>query len=493
MTDDRKLLLHTADMSQKLAELHALHKFHPKQLEVIQAIFGPEKKKRIFIRKGRKGGGTEVIMYVVARIMGLFPNSATYIIGPTKEAQKEIMWANRRIHNFFPKAWGVDANEQQGRIRLANDSFVKIEGADDPEAARGWEGDVFVWDERKDHNPLSLEACYPNVAPRDAIWIELGSPPTVRSNSYYIKEQEILKDPDWAFFHWSAWDNTFLPGGHEWLAKERDKYYARGDGDIWEIEWEANYVFNAKRKVLPNFKPDKHIFPADVIEAEIARDKQNMQWITMIDPGYSTCFAVLFIVFNPYTAQLYVVDEIYSTDKNSNAVSIMWPRIEQIQSYHYKGKWANYYDCAATGFAVEVDAWLRAKYGRSIGLIPTVKARNDEDDYFRAINGSLAEAGQVKIARKCAGLINEVDNYETDEHNRYPNKNNHALDDLRYAYKILGFTVEGIQSKIVVTNSLPKGYTIQEDVQAKSKQSDFIGFGGEGADFGITGDLHKWN
>ncbi len=484
MAEVDKTLAQAAFIADRLKQLHDIHKFHPKQLEVIQSIFGPKKKKRIFIRKGRKGGGTEVVMYVVARIMGCFPNRACYIIGPTKEAQKEIVWANRRIHGFFPRAWGPDANEQQARLRLSNESFVKVEGADDPDAARGWEGDVFVWDERKDHNQLSLDNCYPNIASRDGIWIELGTPPTTRTNSYYVKEQEILKDPDWAFFHWTAWDNNFLPGGHEFLKKERDKYYARGEGDLWEIEWEARYVFNAKRKVLPNFRPEIHLYPRDVMEAEIARDRGSLKWVTVFDPGYATCFACIFAAFNPYTAQIYILDEIYSTDKSSNSVHEIWPRVEQLQHrLNPGGKWDNLYDNAALGFAIEVDAWSRNKRRESIGMIPTVKAKNDEDDYFRAINASFAQAGQVKIAQHCRGLISEIENYETDENNKYPDEGNHSLDDMRYLYKYLGFTVEGIQSKIQVVSMLPKGYTPEEDRARMNRNNDFVGFGGIEANF----------
>lgn len=481
--ENQERINEVAQMAERLSELHTMHKFHDKQKEVIQAIFGPKQKKRVFIRKGRKGGGTEVVLYVAARVMGCFPNRACYIIGPTKEAQKEIVWHNRRAYGFFPKAWRPEPNEQQGRIRLGNESFLKVEGADDPEAARGWEGDVFIWDERKDHNQMSLDNCYPNVAPRNAIWIELGSPPTTRTNSYYVKEQEILKDPDWAFFHWTAWDNPFLPGGHEFLSKERDKYIKRGEWDLWQIEWEAKYVFNARRKVLPNFDPEMHCVPSEVIEAELARDKQHLRWFTIIDPGYATCFAALFIAFNPYTAQIYVVDEIYSSDKVENSVHVVWPKIEAIQAKHFVGRWENVYDSAALGFAVEVDAWSRARNRISVPLIPTEKAKNDEDDYFRAINASMATPGQFKIARKCIGLRNEVENYETDDNDRYPDKDNHALDDLRYFYKYIGFTVEGMQSKITVVPMLPKGYTPHQDFSREEKNRDFVGFGGFDAEF----------
>lgn len=222
---------------QALEQLHAGKEFHDKQKAVFRALFRTDgkAKKRVFIRKGRKGGGTQTALYPLARIAGLFPERAAYLIGPTQTLQSEIVWKNRRLHNFIPPQWQARTLEQEKRIVLPNNSFIKVAGANDPDAARGWEGDIFIWDEFKDHDIRSYEACYPNVASRDAIWIVLGSPPTTRDSHYYKLEQQIREDPDWFFIHWSCWDNPFLPGGREWLEKEKQKYYERGSWDLWEI------------------------------------------------------------------------------------------------------------------------------------------------------------------------------------------------------------------------------------------------------------------
>lgn len=224
--DDDLLKNYALQTAKRLEELHEGKRFHKYQAAVFNAIF-KEGKKRIFIRKGRKGGGTETAIYPLARVAGTMPGSACYMIGPTQKLQSEIVWQNRRLHNFLPKVWNAKSNEQENRIRLPNESFIKIEGANDPEALRGILGDVFVWDEYKDQNPLSMENCYPNVLSRDAIWMVLGTPPTKKTNHYYIKEREIRQDPDWAFFKWTAWDNPFLPGGHEFLQSEKEKYLSR--------------------------------------------------------------------------------------------------------------------------------------------------------------------------------------------------------------------------------------------------------------------------
>lgn len=478
-------------IADRLKELHEGKKFHQFQLNVIKAIF-EQGKKRIFIRKGRKGGGTETVLYPAARIAGMFPNRGCYIIGPTQRLQSEIMWDNRRLHNYLPRSWNVTFNEKDKRARLPNGSFIKVEGANDPEAARGFEGDIFVWDEFKDHNVLSYENCYPNVMSRDAIVIVLGTPPTTTESHYYVLEQTIKNDPDWAFFHWTAWDNPFLPGGHTYLQKEKEKYYAQGRGYLWEIEYEAKYVFNAINKVLPCFT-EEHIYPREVIMELIARDKDHLKWVCAIDPGYATCFAVLFVAFNPYTSQIFILDEIYSPHRSQNSVRSMWPLIESRQkllceSAFAQKRWTTIYDSAALGFAVEVHAHAKEQ-GRKVSLWPTEKQKDDEDTFFRTINESFSEKGRVMVARNCANFVKEVRNYETDEHGNYPDKNNHLLDDARYIYKYLGYHHILKQGEAPREKEMPRGFTPEEDLQREKEKHDFVGFGGINANFDINNVL----
>lgn len=481
MTNDDELKRLALTTATRLKQLHEGKEFHKFQLAVFNAIFR-DGKKRIFIRKGRKGGGTETVMYPLARIAGTIPNSSCYIIGPTQKLQCEILWANRRLHNFIPKEWGMTTHEQEKRIRLKNGSFIKVEGADDPDAARGWTGDIFIWDELKDHNPLSLEACFPNVLSKDAIWIVLGSPPSKKTNHYYQLEQQIKHDPDWAFFHWTSWDNPFLPGGKEFLENEKKKYYARGDWDIWEIEYEARYVFNAKRKVLPNFT-DKNKLPRfDLLEL-VKRDKHNLKWVCSIDPGYATCFAVLFACYNPYTNQIFWLDEIYSIERSENSAKEMYPLIKQKQKQLFEGKWITIYDSAALGFAVEVQAIARDQKEQLI-MAPCKKQKGDEDIYFRVVNGLFAERGQSYVAIECKHFIAEMEDYETDENDNYPDSDNHLLDDSRYIVKYLQIQPVLKQGNSV-EKGMPKGLTLQDRFDEVERRSDIAGFGGFDANFDI--------
>lgn len=484
---DEKLRLYAASSVDRLKELHEGRRFHAMQLAVFNAVFR-DGYKRIFIRKGRKGGGTETIMYLVCRVIGLIPNASAYIIGPTQTAQSEIIWDNRRIHNFIPSEWGPQPNEKDKRIRLNNQSFVKIEGADNPDRARGWEADIFVWDEFKDHNVLSLEACYPNLGSRDGIWVVLGTPPTIEDHHYYRQEQAALEQDDWACFHWSIWENEeFLPGGRTWIETEKARYEKEGKSDLWEIEYEAKYVFTAHSKVLPAFNDD-NIQPRSSIYPYIKRDASHLKWVCSIDPGYATCFAVLFAAYNPYTAQITFLDEIYSKQRMDNSVLNMWPRILQKQKQLYDGRWITLYDSAAASFAVEVHAWSKER-GLKASLEPTHKSPKDEDDYFRVANSIFAQEGLGVVTLECVHTIKEIKNYETDDKDEYPDKNNHQLDNMRYILKRLGYTQALAQGKAIKTKSnLPRAQKLSDYEPANSQTVDMVGFGGDVAGFDI--DIH---
>lgn len=485
--------------TDRLEQLHRGKKFHAKQQEVIKAIF-EKGYKRIFIRKGRKGGGTQTLLYPLARIAGCFSNAACYIIGPQYNLQKEIIWANNRMRNFIPKEWAPVFKEQEARVVFPQTrSFIKVQGADNYKTMVGIEGDVFIFDELKDHDPRAYQNCYPNLASRDAIWIVCGAPPANKSNFYYKLEQEIRQDPRWFFIHWSTWDNAeFLPGGREWIQAEKEQYYRNGNWDIWESEYEAKYIFGGKRTVLSAFRTDgdnSHVVPTDVLLAQTARDRNKLNWYSVFDPGFATCFAVGFFAHNPYTSEVFLLDEIYETNRSKLSVNDIWPRVAAIEgALNPNGKWRRVYDSAAPGFPQEV----KARWGKHLTFTPTYKEKDDEDKYFRIINGAFA-TNRFFVASRCVHIIAEMENYLTDENGEYPDRDNHGLDLTRYCFKRMNYTYNEKQYDIMKLSDSPMGHTVEEDI-LKNKD-DALGvlsgcdddFGGGSFDLGGgMGDFYDW-
>lgn len=458
---------------QALEELHEHNKFHDKQQQVIDAIF-KHGKKRIFLRKGRKAGGTQTVLYPMIRIAKCFPGSACYIIGPTLKLEKEIIWKNNRLQKMIPPKWGVQFMDSETRAVFPNGSFIKVEGADNHNAMVGIEGDAFAFDEGKDHDPRAYKNCYPNLASRDALWIFCGAPPDNRHNFYYTLEQEIINDPDWFFLHWSSWDNPFLPGGAAWLQKEKDKYYKRGDWDEWENLYEARYVWGGKRTVIPSFRAEKHMIPLEVLMSKVFDERSKLRWYTVCDPGFATCFAVLFACINPFNGEVYCLNEIYETDREKLSVTQIWPRIREMEErLNPGGQWRRVYDSAAPGFPQEVKA---AFAGAKPGFRPTVKEEGDETKFFRIIN-SLFHTFRCYLSTECKNLSWEIENYVSKKPSEpgmvygekstvYPDENNHLLDDFRYLLKTDNYKYVEMPSESAIVR--PDGrriISIDEEIQ----------------------------
>lgn len=466
-----------AQYAERLEQLHYKRKFHAKQQEVIDAIYR-EKYKRIFIRKGRKGGGTESVLYPLVRTAGLFPGSANYIIGPNHKLQKEIVWSNNRLQRYFPEEWHAYSKESETRMIVPfgegrPDSFVKVDGADNWKTMAGWEPDVLIFDELRDQDPRAFREAYPNLAARDGILIIVGVPPNSKNNFYYEQEQAALADSAWKVIHWSIWDNAeFLPGGRQWIELEKKKYYDRGDWDIWENLYEARYVFGGRYTVLSRFRRHLHFLPHEIILERIRGDRNKLIWQIVADPGYATCFAVTFQAYNPYTTEIFFLDEIYETNRSKLNVGYLWPTIEKKKNDLYPdGKWSHVYDSAAAGFPNEV----RSRFGNGIHFKPTVKDKDDEDKYFRIWNGLFDEdetQNRCWISEKCPNLANEIESYVTDDNGKYPVGGEHALDTGRYGLKSYGYKPREKQDNIIIKK--PNfGVTYEMAAREAKRQNDW--------------------
>ncbi len=409
-------------------------------------------------------------MYITHRVAILKDRSQSYIIGPTRKQQAEILWAPNRLQTFGPP---VDQKPMESQLRLnfpGSESFIKIDGSDNYEAYRGTEFDMMVLDEYKDIDRRFYNACYPNLLSKDGVLVVIGTPPD--TDGHYIELRDEAKaDPDWAFFHATSWDNTKLPGGREWLTKEKRKYYARGDGAIWEREYEARFIPGGANAVFPVFSKKQHVRDYDILEAEVARDKRKLQWYTVSDPATSTVFGVLFIAYNPYTSQIYVLDEIYEKDRTKTSSRQIWERVVEKKNFlnpHIKpDDWMDVFDEAAAWFQNEVAAHFNH------GLIPTRKFTADKETQISLIKDAMCREGTFFVASECKFCRWELSNYVTLDNGSYPKKNDHLIDCLRYFFDISGYTfnMEARSETIDVFRT----FTPEQDMEREEMGTDPLG------------------
>ena len=91
---------------------------------------------------------------------------------------------------------------------------------------------------------------------------------------------------------------------------------------------------------------------------DIQKDIKKLDWYCITDPGSTTCFAVLFAAINPYTKQVYLLDELYETSQENTTVRQIYPRIKakmkELNPHIEIDDWYKVYDEAAAWFATEL-------------------------------------------------------------------------------------------------------------------------------------------
>jgi len=427
-------------MIDRLAELERRVRFanpnngrtHEPQLAIKRAIFGKGGKLKHFWRKGRKAGGTEIMLYPAARICGTQRNKLAMLIYPDSPTIDRVLGQTNRVRQYFPAEWRVDVTWTDKKREVyfpLTESRIMFMGAHQWESMQGFECDLIGFDELADHDPRAYEYCRPNIIPRKGLWIACGAPPLSKHNFYHkIENEAILAPEEWSHHKWNFLDNPFLPE-FDWEAEER-AHKLRGEEDIWRVQWLADYVYGSSRSVIKAFAAAKHVERLHVIQERLAQSPQK-RYFAVYDPGYATCFAVIFVAIDIAHRKISVLREIYETDRNQISARRIWERAQAIfrELGVPEAEWTHLYDSAATGFASEI-----RDIAGSVTIIPCFKQPNDEEKYFRLINDLCVE-GRFEITAECKNTIFEIENYITDENGKYPNAFNHTLDDLRYIVK----------------------------------------------------------
>jgi hypothetical protein len=439
--------------------LHANWKPHPGQVTIGAAYF-QQLYHSIFVQCGRKFGKTEIAIYFLWRIAKTFPGVPCYYIAPLQNQAREIVWADPRLKTFGPAEWlqpgSKGINESEMRLRLTNESFIKVDGSDNFNKYRGPKYKICVYEEFKDHRPEFRKAMTPNASVLNGIDLYIGSPPD-RDCDYTVIAEEHKTDPDKFFYRAPTWQNPVI--SRQWLFKEKSRLYLRGEGDVWEREYAARYVKGGASKIFPMLKGSMKK-PHNELMNKIYRDRRKLHWYIWSDPAGATCFAVLFVAINPYTKKIYVLDEIYEKDQAEMTVNRIGKRIlsKREELYDNPDIWMLGYDEAETWFSNE---WIE-NFPEEEGLQPSHKHLNDKEHGLGLIKDIML-SGLLEVSDRCKWFYWELDNYIKDKNGRIPKKNDHLLDDFRYILGAEGYTLQKEIEIIKERDPDYRGSTIEQD------------------------------
>lgn len=430
---------HAEIMDAVYERINNVHKrsLHPAQIQVARDYF-MRGQKVVMSQWGRNGGKTETVLYLANVAALLNDNFWVMIVCPQLKQGKKIYWHKKRLQNYAPPQYIKEISSTDMRVEMKNNSIITVEGCENYESIRGSKPNLVIYDEFQLHSEeFHLEVMEPNLVEKSSSLFIFGTPPRERS-AYYVKfREELLQQiadghADKSYYEFPASVNPVNDKTE--LARKREKLIKSGNEVIWFREYEGKLVFGGEGAVFPKWDPKVHFRPHNVTMAYLAGDKTKLKWYTICDPGTSTCFAVLFIAFNPYTQQVFFLDEIYEKDRNRTDTRAIWNRIVKKEQELYPGAphraWIRVYDEAAAWFQREVAANFK------VGLIPSQKQRSDEETDISRLKMMMAQDGALTVSDRCYWFRWEVESFVTDEKGKYPDKNNHLIDCAKYFLQV---------------------------------------------------------
>lgn len=422
---------HRSIMKDVYARINNFHKrpLHPGQIEIAKKLF-IEGKRILQIQCGRSFGKTEAILYIAWVYALLNDGALIYIICPERTHAKKIYWTPRRLQDYGPQDYVLEHRDSDLITVLKNGSKIVLDGCENAKSLRGIKPNLVIYEEFQEHSKeFDEEVMQPNLIAKSSKLVVVGTPP--KTDCYYVEFRQKLLNAiasgDNTRWYTEALSEMNPSLDKDELMKKKAELIRQGDEKIWLREYEGKLIFGGEGAVFPYWDRRVHIYNQSSLLLFVEKDKSKLKWFTICDPGTSSCFAVMFACYNPFTSQLFILDEIYEKDRKKTDTNSIWPRITSIEQKLYPGgKFRRIYDEAALWFQREVQANYREN------LSPTDKYhRNDEND-VGLIKSLMAEPDHFLVSNTCKNFVWELENYVTDERGRYPDDNDHLIDCLKY-------------------------------------------------------------
>ena len=420
---------------------------HPGQVRVAKDLF-VSGKRVVMSQWGRSGGKTFLICFLAWVYAKLNPGAQILIVCPQRKQGKDIYWASGRMQNFGPESWIDIAKDSEIRLCFKNGSVVTIDGCENYKALRGLKPNLVFYDEFQDHSrEFHLEVMAPNLTAKKASLFIFGTPPP--KDCYYVEFHKQLMveieegDDTRAYYEFPSEINPTLDKTE--LEKVKARLIRAGDEKIWLREYEGKLIFGGEGAIFSHFSRAKHVKSHKVLLSVLERDQKSLKWFSVFDPGSTTCFAVLFAAYNPYTSQLFILDEIYETNwRNTDAVGMFKRTVEkekELYPLHPAKTWKRIYDEAASWFYINTHKFYRGDPNFYMSPCEKNKEKgfSSKERDCSLIKQIFASDNVIFVSDRCKKFPWEIENYVLDEDGDYPKDHDHLLDCLTYLLKACNF------------------------------------------------------
>ena len=378
---------------------YALHK---KQMEVAknQARFK-------VLNCGRRWGKTTLAVEIMLMKAFAKPVRIAYI-APTIQQARDIAFAmlKKELQPILIKVKEAPSLEFTVKTQDGGESLILLRGWEAIENLRGQAFDFIILDEVASMRNFWIgwqEVLRPTLTDTKGGTMFVSTPKGY--NHFYDLCNKELTDKDWKSFHFSSYDNPFVP------KEEIDNAKATLPSERFEQEYMASFQKTAGL-VYKEFSREKHLYET--------LPEGQYEKLGGIDFGFKNPAGVLDIRLAK--ERFYVEEEWYKRGRTE----------EQIGDYVQAYKFDEVYPDPENPSAIEV---LR---GKNINVREVVKGKDSVKSGINKVREAFI-TGKLKITKRCVNLISELEMYSYDDEvgdrneNENPIKaNDHLLDALRY-------------------------------------------------------------
>lgn len=364
---------------------------------------------------GRRFGKTTLaVLEMIAKAYSKDDTRIAYV-APTYQQARDIAWQDlKRI--ALPVAAAINESRLEIEIKTQDNgkSKISLRGWESIETMRGQKFDFLVIDEIASMRNWWInweEVIRPTLTDRKGEVLFISTPKGF--NHFYDLYNKELEDKDFKSFHFTSYDNPYLP------KEEIDKAKREMLDDRFAQEYMADFR-KTEGLVYKEFDRKKHLFE----DREIANVVETFGGI---DFGFKNPCAVMTIK-RDYNNNYWVTEEYYKTGQSEEAIA----------EYVAALRWNKAYPDPESPSAIQC---LR---NRGVNVREVVKNKDSIKSGIDLVRSMLLN-GRLFIHSSCKNLIFEFETYSypekkdkrNEEENPIP-ENNHALDSIRYALTMNG-------------------------------------------------------
>jgi len=402
------------------------------ELHLNQRRIAESRKRFRVICCGRRFGKTTLAIEEI-KVKALSISCNIAYIAPTYQQARDIAWTMLK-NELRP----IIVKENESRLELlvytkdGDKSLIQLRGWESIETLRGQQFDFLVIDEVAMMRNFWInwqEVIRPTLTDTRGEAMFISTPKGF--NHFYDLYNLEQKDDDYKSFHFTSYDNPFIP------KEELDKAKIELTEDRFAQEYMADFR-KTEGLVYKEFIREKHLYE------ELPKEFSKVKSLGGVDFGFTNPAAILTILKDK-DSRYWVEDEWYKTQQTDI----------QIADYASALSFNECYPDPESPSGIEE---LKRK---NVNVREVIKNKDSIKNGINVVR-ELFKSNRLFINKRCSNLIWELETYsypdKKADHNEEENpikENDHAVDALRYP---LMMDVQAKEHKIEVYHPTNSGY-----------------------------------